>query len=226
MTLDSDVPNPDSRLVVKFYSKPMQNDYQTAQQGRPIFEDVDFIRINVPGDNTLTVDTPAREDHKARFPLHWAHYKNTKGDDQSNIGTPLSQWPILTASQAEELRALKFYTVESIATASDAQIQRIGMLAGMAPYAFRERAMRYLKVAQDESAFVHQDEELKALKAENERIKSDSEAKLTAMQNQINAILTAVQTPKRGRPAKKVPILDCNGVEVYEPTEPEEDEAA
>jgi hypothetical protein len=48
----------------------------------------------------------------------------------------------------EELRALKFYTVESVANAADAQLQRIGMVAGMSPYAFRDAAVRFLALVE------------------------------------------------------------------------------
>jgi hypothetical protein len=60
--------NPDSRLAVMFYSKPIENEFQSMAQGRPIFEDRDFVKIFVPGDPTTVVDTFVREDHKARFP--------------------------------------------------------------------------------------------------------------------------------------------------------------
>lgn len=172
MALESDVPNPDSRLFVQFYSKPMQNAFKTQVEGRPIFEDIVFVKIYVPGDNTTVIDTPARDDHKARFPLHWAHYQNTNGGELE-AGTPLKAWSILSAAQVEELRALKFFTVESVATASDAQLQRIGMIAGMAPTAFRERAQRYLHAAKDEGFGNLQAERAKKLEEENAQMKSD-----------------------------------------------------
>lgn len=172
--LDSDIQNPDSRLNVEFYSKPVQHAFKTQLEGRPIFEDVIFVKISVPGDQTTVIDTPARDDHKARFPMHWQFYQNTHGENLE-AGTPLRAWPILTAAQAEELRALKFLTVESIATASDAQLQRIGMIAGMAPTSLRERAQRYLNAAKDEGFANQQAEAAKKLQEENARLKSDME---------------------------------------------------
>ena len=172
--LDSDISNPDSRLYVEFYSKPVQNEFKTQVEGRPIFEDMDFVKIHVPGDNTTVIDTYARDDHKARFPLHWAHFQNTHGENKTS-GTPLSAWAILAASQVEELRALKFFTVESVATASDAQLQRIGMIAGMAPSAFRDRAKRYLDASKDEGFANQVAEKAKQLEEENAKMKADME---------------------------------------------------
>ena len=168
--------NPDSRLAVRFYSKPMQNNFRTAQEGRPIFEDRDFVRIEVPGDRTSIIDTFAMPEHQERFPIQWARYKNNKGDPQE-VGTPLSQWPLITASQAEELKALKFRTVDAIATASDAQLQNIGMIGGMAPTAMRLRAQAFLAAAKD-TAFpqnqaaeiAKRDEEIAEMKAQIARL--------------------------------------------------------
>ncbi|MCX6010362.1 MAG: hypothetical protein NTW48_10125 [Chloroflexi bacterium] len=211
MAIESDVRDSDSRLAVKFHSKPIKNEFASAQEGRPIFVDRDMITIYVPGDNTLTVDAEVRDDHKARFPLQWAHYQNKHGDDPRNIGTPISEWPLVTQAVAEELRAMKFYTVESIASASDAQISSMGMKAGMNPIAFRTRAQNYLKVASDESVSAKQEEELKTLREENAKIQASSEAikletdaKLAVMQAQMTQLLATVgqnsEPKKRGNP--------------------------
>lgn len=193
--------NPDSRLAVLFYTDAVQNEFESQKEGRPIFHDVDMVKIMVPGDTTTSVIAFVREDHKARFPLQWAHFQNKHGGDPKEIGTPLSQWARLTRSQVEELRALKFFTVESIATASDAQLQRVGMIAGMAPYAFREHAGRFLKVAQGDSVAQAAEEKNKALEEENAKVKAEMQAKLDALTEQVQALMNA---PKRGRPKKVV----------------------
>ncbi len=89
MPLDSDIQNPDASLHVVFYSKPVQNMFQTEKEGRPIFRDVDYVRIMLPGDKNNIIDTFASDDHKRRFPLHWAHYQNQRTGG-AEVGTPLS----------------------------------------------------------------------------------------------------------------------------------------
>jgi hypothetical protein len=188
--------NPDSRLAVQFYSRPVQNEFESEKQGRPIFTDVDFVRIFVPGDQTSAIDTFAREEHKKRFPMHWAHYQNKHGGDPKEIGTPLSQWPRLTQSQVEELRALKFFTVESVANAADVSLQNIGMVAGMSPFAFRDHAKRFLQVARGDAVAQEAESRAKALDEENKRLREAQEAQaatLAAMQEQ----LAALARPKR-----------------------------
>lgn len=168
------IANPDSRLSVVFYNRPVQNNFKTEKEGRPIFEDVSFVRITLPGDSNNIIDTPVRDEHKQRFPIQWARFENSRAGDGQMIGTPLSAWPLITAAQAEELKALKFMTVEQVAGAADSQLQRLGMVAGMSPYAFRERAQRYLKIAKEE-ADTHQSEaRIKELEEEVARMKEQA----------------------------------------------------
>jgi hypothetical protein len=172
MTIESDTPNADASMHVTFYSKPIQNEFETNKQGRPIFIDMDWVRIIVPGDKNNIIDTYAREDHKQRWPIQWHRYLNQK-EGTVETGTPLTAWPIVSAAKAEELRSLNFKTVESIAGASDGQLQSLGMVAGMAPHEFRSRAQRYLKAAQDESYSNEQAETAKRLADENAAMKAE-----------------------------------------------------
>ena len=189
--------NPDSRLAVQFYKKAIKNEFKSEQEQRPIFEDFDFVKIWTPGDVLSIIDTYTREDHKRRFPLHWAAYKNNQDADTREIGTPLTEWTKLSPAQAEELKALKFFTVEAVANASDAQLQSIGMVAGQSPYAFRESAQRFLRVAFTAADQTKSDAEIEALKAE----KTESDAKIKELQEQMSALMNMVkQEPqKRGR---------------------------
>ena len=153
----------------------------------------------IPGDNLTEIDTYAQESHKARFPRQWAHYQNQVANHQDIIGTPLEAWPQITRSQAEELKGLKFHTVEAIAECSDQQLQRIGMVAGMSPHNFRLKAKAFLNLASDSAEVAQREAELQALREENAKITAETEAKLSKMQEQMEALLAAVaeKTPKR-----------------------------
>lgn len=202
MALPSDTQGADANLAVTFYKRSMKQEDESIAAGRPIFKEFDFIRIMVPGDNLSEIDTYANESHKARFPRQWAHYQNKVGDHQDFVGTPIEQWPLITRSQAEELRGLKFPTVESVANCSDQQMQRIGMVAGMSPHSFREKAKAFLNLASDSAEVSAREAELQALREENDKIKAETEAKLTKMQEQMEALLAAVaeKTPKSRKP--------------------------
>ena len=202
MAIESDIQGADSRLAVQFYKKSMKQEDASNEAGRPIFKEFDFVRIMIPGDNLTEIDTYAQDSHKQRFPRQWAHYQNQVAGHEDIIGTPLDQWPQVTRSQAEELRGLKFYTVEAIADCSDQQLQRIGMVAGMSPHNFRLKAKAFLNLANDSAEVAQRESELQALKEENAKIKAETDAKLTAMQEQMSALLAAVaeKTPKTRKP--------------------------
>ena len=121
---------------------------------------------------------------------------NKVGEHQDFIGTPIEQWPLVTRSQADELKGIKFRTVEDVANCSDQQLQRIGMIAGMSPHSFREKAKAFLNLASDSADVAQREAELQALREENDKIKAETEAKLAAMQEQMTAILAAVAEKK------------------------------
>ena len=200
MAIESDIQGADARLAVQFYKKSMKQEDASNEAGRPIFKEFDFVRIMIPGDNLTEIDTYAQESHKQRFPRQWAHYQNQTAGHEDIVGTPLDQWPQVTRSQAEELRGLKFHTVESIADCSDQQLQRIGMVAGMSPHNFRLKAKAFLNLANDSAEVAQRESELQALKEENAKIKAETDAKLTAMQEQMEALLAAVAKPKTRKP--------------------------
>jgi len=202
MAIESDVQNADSRLAVQFYKKSMKQEDASNEAGRPIFKEFDFVRIMIPGDNLTEIDTYAQESHKQRFPRQWAHYQNQVAGQEDIVGTPLDQWPQVTRSQAEELRGLKFYTVEAIADCSDQQLQRIGMVAGMSPHNFRLKAKAFLNLANDSAEVAQRESELQALREENAKITAETEAKLSKMQEQMEALLAAVaeKKPKTRKP--------------------------
>lgn len=204
MAIESDISNPDSRLAVKFYKRPVKLEDESIAQGRPIYQEFDFIKILVPGDALTEIDTYVTENHKQRFPIQWANYMNRQGSEESFSGTPLSEWPQISASQAEELRGLKFHTVESIANSSDLQLQKIGMIAGMSPHNFRERAKKFLNLAAESAEVSKRDEELAQLREENAKIKAETEAKLSQMQEQMAALLSAVGEKKTKTRKSKV----------------------
>jgi hypothetical protein len=208
MALPSDQNHADNRLQVRFYKRAIQQDQASLEAGRPIFKDFDFVHICVAGDSLTEIDTYALGSHKTRFPIQWANYMNRQGaHDEEVVGTPVTEWPIVSKSQAEELRALKFYTVESIANASDQHLQRIGMAAGMSPFAFRDKAKAFLNLATNAAETDKREHEINALKEElakkdleTAKIKAETDAKLAQMQDQMAAILVAVGEKK---PRKK-----------------------
>lgn len=214
--------NPDSLLHVRFYERALANNFQSEKQGRPIFDTVVFIEIHTPGNQLNIIDRPKIKQDEFRFLQQWQHYVATHSDDPAKQGTPLSQWPLLDVAKVEMLRAMKFFTVEQIAYASDEQINHLGMLAGMSPLSFRDRAKAYLEVARDASVVSAREAELKDANAKLEA----QAVEMAAMKAQMAQILARIAPPapplvSNETAAEVVPAKRGRRRAAVEPAQPE-----
>lgn len=206
--------DPDAALAVIFYRRVDQDNFQTEAQGRPIYFESDYVKIFTPGSQLNIIDTAVREEHKKRFPKHWAYYQARRGDEQAEaLGTPIAQWTQINPSQAEELRVRKFYTVEAIANASDLALQSIGMIAGMSPHAFRDSAKRFLMIASGIAVAKQAEDKAEALAKTNADLQAQiaaSNEAMKQMQEQVAAVLAAqaaaqvaaLQVPEKKKPGR------------------------
>ncbi len=185
--------DPDSVMVAKFYKRAIFQPFKSKVEGRQIFEDVLYVEYYAAGSTLHKMDVPAQEYHKQRFSKQWAYYQAGNTKDSREIGTPLEQWAILSPADVENMRAVKFYTIENVAGASDMQLQSLGMgMGGMSPHVLRARAQAYLGAAKDTALPMKQAEDIEVLKKQI--------ADLTAM---LQAKPVDVSPPKRkGRPPK------------------------
>lgn len=161
----------DSNLIVEFYWKDKLNQTATEKAGRPIYKQVPYIHIMIPGDKTTDMHRPVQEKDKARFPRHWALFEAE--EEQITEGTPLNEWTVLNVAQRSELKALGFKTVENVASMSDVQMDRIGMgaqkLKRMAQ-GYLDRANESVGSAQMASELDKRDAEIASLKAQLEQV--------------------------------------------------------
>lgn len=169
-------------LHVEFYIESVQRAFKSEEAGRPIFEDVEFIKILIPGDKNYSVEREANKADFDRFPLEYARFKNGMKEAEQAIGTPLSQWPAMSRSMAKEFNAMNVFTVEQLAGMSDQGKQAFGM--GALEWSVKAKA--YLDAAGGGAA-------IEKYAAENETLKRDMET----MRQEI-AELSARSDKKRG----------------------------
>lgn len=132
----------DATLAVKFEKRPVENKTRTLAEGRPIFEEVDFITIEQPGNKDEVRDHKVRQSDINRFPEHWKRYKARTDNEEALTGTPLSEWPQISRSQVEELTFYHVRTVEQLAAVTDANLQNMmgGVVMKQKARAFLEQA--------------------------------------------------------------------------------------
>lgn len=138
--------------IPQFFTDKVELTFQSKMQGRPIYEDREFVRIIIPGDRRSQVVEPVNDEHKARWPEAYKAF--TEGLEAPESGTPLTEWAVsgMTKARAAELAHFHVKTVEQLATITDAAVQNLGM--GM--WELREKARKWLEIAEKGSAPIEQ----------------------------------------------------------------------
>lgn len=111
--------------IPRFYSKPVEATFRSQQEGRPVFEDRDFVEILIPGDRRSQVHEPVTDEHKQRWPVEWKAFQD--GREAPLQGTSLASWPPISRSRVEELAYFNIRTVEQLAALDDGKLQNLGM---------------------------------------------------------------------------------------------------
>ena len=169
----------DQKLYVAFFKAAIKNEFRSIQEGRPIFDEIDHIKIMTPGSRDVFV-SEANEGYVQRFPTQWARYKANQ--DQSTSGTPLSALPWMNIGQIAEFNAMNVKTVEQLVGMSDALSGKF-----MGHHQIKQRAKMFLEAAQDAAP---------ALKLQAELEKRDLEiAELRGMIEAMSAAKKAADKP-------------------------------
>jgi hypothetical protein len=110
----------DTAFNVRFYYKALQNKYQSELQGRPIFDEIEFVEIRNPGDNWSVINRKVNQESvggnlpdSVRWPSQYAAFKN--GQEVPTVGTPLTEWQLISRTTAEELKLIGIKTLEQLA---------------------------------------------------------------------------------------------------------------
>lgn len=177
--------------IPHFFMKAKQDKAQSREQGRPIFRDVEYIEVRIPGDSKTVFVAKVTDEHKQRWPEAYQAFKN--GQEVARTGTPLEQWPHpqLSVSKVAELKGLNIYSVEDLAGLNESFLDNIGMGAR----SLQQAAQAYLDAASgsaEANRIIHENEQLRSRVGDLERQVKE----LAAMAQKED------DKPKRGRPRK------------------------
>lgn len=165
----------DKKLLVVFSRRAWHNKVKSATEGRPIYDERDFITIMVPGDKDSIIERPIRDTDIQRFSRQYEAYQRKTSQTEAS-GTPLRLAPFLNESQCKELEYFNCYTIENLADLAD------GRSAGlMGIQALKARAQAYLKAAAETAPIM-------AMKAEMEQKDNQLAAANTAIAELVERV--------------------------------------
>lgn len=155
----------DNKLYVEFFRKPVLQPGKSREAGRAVYEEIDYIRIHVPGDKSSVVERPANQQDIFRFQERYNKWK--AGQEEAVSGTPLSALPGMNPSKVEEYKFFKLVTVEQLAEAND----NLGAKF-MSFQQDKQRAKAFLEVAKNNAPIEKMNEELAKRDAELEELRA------------------------------------------------------
>jgi len=173
----------DDKLIVGFYKKSVLNAARSRDEGKPVHEGRDFVKIQHPGETLNVVDRPVQDSDKNRWPRQWHNYQ--QGVRQVPDGVPIN---LLFPAKPEietMLRGYNIHTVEQLAGLSAEGISTVGMGA----QDWVNAAKRYMERA-DKGVNHHQFE--KALAEKDQRI--------LTLERQVAEVTALVQQQARQQP--------------------------
>lgn len=189
----------ESLIVPFFKSEAVQDPVASKREGRPIYKDTELVEIRIAGERNYAPVYQAHSMWKRidgeevtyaqRWPEEYARFK--AGQEQVAAGTPLSELPFLTEARRQELRMMKVYTAEALASLDGKNLTALGPQGRE----MKNQATAYLERAKGFSVDIAVREEMEALRAKV-------------------AELEAQQTPapdQDEREALKVQIADITG---------------
>lgn len=175
-----------NRLVVIFKEIAVRNEAKSKAEGRPIFDSVEAVEVVTAGDRNSVkvfpahsssgwITTPDGTQEEVTYAMRWSdQYRRFKeGKQQVQDGTPLEELPFLTQAKRLELKALKIYTAETLASLDGQNLKTLGM----GGRELKNQAQAYIDNATGSAGVTK-------LAAENEGLKDQ----LRLLQEQINAI--------------------------------------
>ena len=180
----------DNKLNVRFFKGNSLNIAESKKQKRHVYDEVTFVRVQVPGDSKNILHEPLlteeevtqsprhQKNYAARFPVQYKAF--LAGADQASAGTPLLAWPMIRKNQVAELKHFGVETVEQLAGIPDSLAQR-----GMNWSTLKKSAVDWLEQTKDTAYLATMREELGKTREQNETDMAAMKAQLAELTSML-----------------------------------------
>jgi hypothetical protein len=177
----------DRRTFPTFFTEAVELPDESAAQGRPIYREIEYVKILIAGDSKTEVVRKVNDQMRREYRAEYEYWKRTQ--QQAVTGTPLEQWPGASVSFIKTCKHVNVFSVEALAELGDSHLSNLGMDARN----MQARAKAWLASAKDN--------------AEAERLASQNNAlqgQIALLQEQIKdmgARFSEIQneSPRKGR---------------------------
>lgn len=116
----------DKALIVTFFLDKKLMGLKSMEAGRPIYEDREFVKIQIKGQDKQLVVEEVKPHHKAKYPIAYQQFLERK--PAPVVGTPIEQLPGVGPSTVYNLKGLGIRTIEDLAgITDDTVVQSLGM---------------------------------------------------------------------------------------------------
>jgi predicted RNase H-like nuclease (RuvC/YqgF family) len=180
--------------IPRFFVDKRHNVARSEKEGRPCYDDVEYVEILVPGDRLNQVTRIVTQKEKDRWPGAYKRFRD--GQEGTVDGTPIEQLPGMTAAQAAELKHFHIVTIEQLAEMPDGLLLKARPMDGRA---LRDRAKRWV----DTTAGAASEERLAAeIRARDEKITNmekayaDQQAIIDRLTARMNALMAGAPAPQ------------------------------
>jgi len=152
------------KTIIQFFTDAVQNEEKTLLQGRPIFDDVEFIKKMIPGDATCNFIKIVEESDRKKFPREYAAFK--AGLEAPIDGTPLTAIPFISKAQCMELAAQGIRSAEQLRDMSDSNGQKFMGFHGLQRkvIAYLDKAAKDAPAQQVQAELAKRDQEITELR--------------------------------------------------------------
>lgn len=163
--------------------------------GIPVFQDVEMVRIQIPGFRDEVV-RPVEDRDKERWPRMYERFK--AGETQKLDGIPLSEFATAKESERAVLKSLGIQTVEQAAGLNDDAAQKMHIIA------LRKKAQEFLKTRENLANVGQLEARVKELERELKKLRDGNG-------ENANAVVSGSDEGDRVQPAKHVPVQSVPG---------------
>lgn len=154
------------RPVLRFYTEPVEQTALSAQEGRPVYKDVDYVGITNPGSRDEIVLVASKKAATDEY-IAWAYKKWKATQEQVVDGTPVETVPFLSKAVVMELKAINIHTLEHLASAPEPALQRMMGLRDL-----KKKAEAFIAAAKDTAVVSKMQHELSQRDAEIASLKA------------------------------------------------------